>query len=79
MSMDWLLRKVIVQSFRGVVCPVCIGRKRPRNALCFACFCTLPAEMKQALDRRFGEGFEEAREEAVQWLRDQRVNKGRGA
>jgi len=46
----------------------CGGHKKPRQALCWSCYRQLPTEMRMALYRPVGSGFEEAYEEAVKWL-----------
>jgi len=45
------------------------GRTKGRGkAFCWRCWKALPAHMQKALYSRVGQGFEEAYEEAVQWL-----------
>ncbi len=47
---------------------LCGRTKQARKAVCWSCWKALPQEHQKALYRRIGQGFEEAYEEAVQWL-----------
>jgi len=49
-------------------CPVCGKHKRRDSSFCGPCYFSLPIEMRQALYRRFGEGYEQALAEAKEWL-----------
>jgi hypothetical protein len=53
-------------------CPVCDKHKRKGNSFCTPCYYSLPIEMRQALYRRFGEGYEQALAEAKEWLEKER-------
>lgn len=46
----------------------CGRDKKPDYAFCFTCYDSLPWEMRKALWRRVGNGYEEAYEEAFLWL-----------
>lgn len=48
----------------------CGRYKQPGYALCFRCYRELPGDLKRALYRRMGEGFEAAYDEAVSYLTD---------
>jgi ribosomal protein L32 len=57
--------EVLLSSLRCGKCPSCGDRKRPNTSLCFKCFYAIPVDMRHALYRRFGEGYEEAIAEAI--------------
>lgn len=59
---------ILLASLRGAVCPRCGERKRPSTSLCFACYGELPREMKNALYSKFGKGYEQALEAAIDRL-----------
>ena len=46
----------------------CGSYKKEGNSFCYNCYSSLPNEMQKALYRRFGNGYEEAYEEAYGWL-----------
>jgi len=47
---------------------LCEGKKQRGHSFCWRCYNELPAQMKRALYRRIGDGYEEAYEDAVTWL-----------
>lgn len=51
-------------------CPCCDGWKRKGQSFCRHCYYSLPADMRQALYHRFGQGYEDALDAAAAWLRD---------
>ena len=50
----------LVESLQSEVCPACQGRKWEGKSVCIRCWRRLPAEIRQALYRRVGQGYEEA-------------------
>jgi hypothetical protein len=46
----------------------CGNYKKEGNSFCYKCYSNLPNDMQKALYRRFGNGYEEAYEEAYGWL-----------
>ena len=60
--------KFHVKSLRSSDCPHCDGRKKEGQSFCYGCYKRLPEEMRKALYRRLGAGYEEAFEAAVKWL-----------
>lgn len=67
----------IFTSFSGQSCPGCLGWKEKRMAFCVGCYSNLPKHMQKALFRRFGSGFEEAHEAALNWLLADRADTDR--
>jgi hypothetical protein len=59
-----------IREFRSNEC-TCGNTKRPGSAFCSTCFMKLPCTYRMATYQRMGEGYEEAYENAVQWLREQ--------
>jgi len=49
----------------------CGGSKSRSRAFCGACYTALPAQLRNRLWSRIGRGFEEAYEEATNWLKNQ--------
>jgi hypothetical protein len=58
-----------IREFRGNEC-TCGKTKKPGSAFCYTCFSKLPYTYRMATYQRMGEGYEEAYEDAVQWLRE---------
>lgn len=56
------------REFSGTECPGCHGPKKKNNGFCSKCYYSLPKEMQKALWNRFGSGYEEAHEDARDWL-----------
>ncbi len=46
----------------------CGAKKKPGQPFCYRCYRTLPEEMRKALYRRVGNGYEQAYDAAVAWL-----------
>jgi hypothetical protein len=46
----------------------CGGTKKPKMSFCYPCYKSLPNEMQRALYQRLGDGYEDAYEEACQFL-----------
>jgi hypothetical protein len=59
--------KFYIDQFKSDEC-ICERPKKPRFAFCFNCYSRLPNDMKRALYRSFGNGFEEAYDEAYRFL-----------
>ena len=59
--------KFYVDVLRSDECQ-CGRGKHPKKALCWTCYKALPRDKQQALYNPLGNGFEEAYEDAVQWL-----------
>jgi hypothetical protein len=57
-----------IREFKSNEC-TCGNTKRPGSAFCSTCFMKLPYTYRMATYQRMGEGYEEAYEDAVQWLR----------
>jgi len=55
----------------------CGKGKKPRRSLCYSCYRSLPRDFQHALWSRFGHGYEEAYEAAVEWL-DEHQEEGHG-
>lgn len=60
------------REFMDTKCCVCGGKKPPKNGFCSRCYYSLPKTMQRALWQRFLEGYEEAHEEAREWLEQER-------
>lgn len=61
-------RREILESLGSTVCEGCGRNKRPKMSHCGTCYRRLPPNMRQALYRRFGAGYEEAFEESLVYL-----------
>jgi hypothetical protein len=62
-------KKSTLADFLGTKCSGCGGAKRSRMSHCRRCYYWLPPTMRQALYRRFGQGYEEAFTASVEYLR----------
>lgn len=60
--------KEIMRDFLGTVCSVCGGQKNTRDGLCRRCYHSLPSDLRTAMWRRFGSGYEQAFIEARRYL-----------
>lgn len=60
----------ILKAFFGTHCHACDGKKPPRNGFCRHCYHRLPERLSKPLWRRFGEGFEGAWRDALDFLRE---------
>lgn len=56
-----------LNEFRSEQCQ-CGLSKQSRRSFCYTCFKRLPEFKQKALFQRFGEGYEEAYDDAVKWL-----------
>ena len=50
-------------------CPACGRKKDGGRPLCRVCFYRLPQEKRWEMGKTFSEGFAEAYDEALEWLR----------
>lgn len=66
-------RLEILESLGSTKCEPCGMSKAPRMSHCRGCYFALPQAMRRALYKRFGEGYEEAYEASLQFLRERRV------
>lgn len=57
-----------IKEFKGNEC-TCGQTKRSRSSFCYACFKSLPRTYQMALYQKMGDGYEEAYEDAVEWLK----------
>jgi hypothetical protein len=62
-----------IKEFKSNEC-VCGGTKRPGSSFCYTCFKSLPSSYQGALYLKIGQGYEEAYENAMEWL----TNNGEG-
>lgn len=62
-------RLSILAEFLGTKCSGCGGTKRSRMSHCRSCYLALPPAMRQALYQRFGEGYEQAWRDSIDFLR----------
>ena len=72
MSQEQRDRLWYIREFKGNEC-ACGKTKRERTAFCFPCFKQLPRTYQMALYQDIGDGYEEAYEDAVEWLRGQDI------
>lgn len=56
-----------LEQIKGDEC-LCGRTKKPRQAVCFTCWRRLPRDLQRRLYSRLGEGFEEAFDEAAQYI-----------
>lgn len=61
-------RREILQSLGSNVCGACGSGKSPRMSHCRNCYYSLPREMRSALYKPFGKGYEEAYEASLEYL-----------
>lgn len=66
----------IFADFSGRICAGCHSVKRRQTAFCEKCFHRLPALLRSALYKRFGEGFEQAYCGCLSWFRIHSVQRG---
>jgi predicted amidophosphoribosyltransferase len=64
----------ILSSLTGTVCANCRSKKKSRMSHCGNCYYALPREMRRALYRRFGAGYEEAFRESLVYLKENNVS-----
>lgn len=60
--------KTLGRSLRSNLCPACGGRKRARQSFCRTCFGHLTPTTKAGLYQRFGEGYEDEFDRALDEL-----------
>lgn len=62
------------REFTAEVCPVegCGKKKRKHQSFCSKCYFSLSKDMQNDLYKRFGSGYEEAHEDARDWLEQDR-------
>ena len=77
MSLTESPRAQALREFKGTDCPGCGGKKKPRNGFCSRCYYSLPKDLQKALWQRFGLGYEEAHEDARDWLQQENRAKSR--
>lgn len=70
MSADFGSWKAVWLDFKGTVCAACGNEKRQHHSFCHRCFFFLPRNLKYDLYRRFGDGYEQAFRDALDWLRE---------
>jgi hypothetical protein len=63
-------RREILESLGSTTCGACGGPKQPRMSHCSTCYYALPQYMRKALYQRFGEGYEQAYEESLVYLKN---------
>lgn len=56
-------------SLGAIDCLGCGDKKQRRKSHCRACYFALPPELRSALYQKFGEGYEEAFRESIDYLR----------
>ncbi len=68
--MNTASRGQLLESLRSRECPSCAGAKKSMHSLCVQCYRSLPADMRSALYRLIGDGYETALEAALRHLRE---------
>lgn len=63
-------RLEIAESLGSTVCASCGKSKRPKMSHCGRCYRALPPRLRSALYRKFGDGYEEAFEESLNYLHE---------
>jgi len=58
----------LLKELKGNECG-CGKTKKSGNSFCYSCYKNLPDDMQKALYKRFGQGYGEAYEDAVGWLK----------
>ena len=61
--------KFYIQELRGEEC-ACGRSKKSRFAFCYTCYKLLPADMAKDLWNYMGDGYEEAYDAAISWLKE---------
>jgi hypothetical protein len=62
--------KFYLQELNSEEC-ACGAWKKPKFSLCFACYHALPKDMQTDLWSRLGDGYEEAYDAAITWLKEE--------
>ncbi len=65
--MDLKDAQFLLKELRSNEC-ACGKPKKSGNSFCYGCYSSLPEDLQKKLYRRFGDGYEEAYEEAHGWL-----------
>lgn len=60
-------KKFYLEQFKSEEC-LCGRTKKPRFSFCYRCYKALPGDMQKDLYQPFGNGYEEAFDEACQFL-----------
>lgn len=58
----------LLEQLRGNEC-ACGESKKEGMSFCYHCYSSLPNDMQRGLYQHFGNGYEEAYEEATGWLK----------
>ena len=66
----------MLQSLKSSSCPACGGGKGARKSFCYRCFGLLPWVMKGDLYKRFGDGYEDAFDYALKWIKERLADAG---
>ena len=61
--------KFYLSELNGEEC-VCGSWKKSRMSFCYICYRKLPPDMQKDLWQHMGQGYEEAYDEAVRWLKE---------
>ena len=69
-------RQQALREYELEECAVCTLPKKPKQSFCVRCYYALPEGMRVALYARYGSGYEEAYDEAKDWLRQERKAAG---
>lgn len=67
--MDIKDSKFLLQELLSEECQ-CGDYKKKGNSFCYNCFSSLPNYVQKGLYRRFGNGYEEIYEEAIEYLKE---------
>ena len=62
-----------VESLGSFTCPFCKGSKKDGHTFCNSCYWKLPKVHQVAIYRRLGDGYEEAVDDAIEYLRSRRI------
>jgi hypothetical protein len=62
--------KFYLQELNSEEC-ACGAWKKPKLSFCFACYHALPKDMQRDLYSRLGDGYENAYDEAISWLKEE--------
>jgi len=62
--------KFYLESFKSDEC-LCERPKKPRFSFCYRCYKALPLDQQRALYQAFGGGYEQAFDEACQYLQSE--------
>lgn len=65
-------RLEILRGLGSTTCEGCKGAKKAKMSHCRPCYYALPPKMRQTLYKRFGDGYEEAYEASLRYLKEVR-------